>query len=204
MSTNNHTDITGESVLPPKKVLPSALPDWTRLVWVDCEMTGLDTKVDTLLEVAVLVTDSDLSIVAEGPNVVIHHPDEVLARMNDWCIQHHGKSGLTQMVRDSTISMEEAEDKVVKFVKEWTPENRCPLAGNSVGQDAKFLEKYMPALMEHLHYRIVDVSTVKELSRRWFPEEFAMVPRKKMAHRALDDIKESIEELRYYRQKVFK
>ena len=100
--------------------------------------------------------------------------------------------------------MEEAEDKVVKFVKEWTPENRCPLAGNSVGQDAKFLEKYMPALLEHLHYRIVDVSTVKELSRRWFPEEFAMVPRKKMAHRALDDIKESIEELRYYRQNVFR
>ena len=105
MSTNNHTNITGESVLPPKKVLPSALPDWTRLVWVDCEMTGLDTKIDTLLEVAVLVTDSDLNIVAEGPNLVIHHPDEVLARMNDWCIQHHGKSGLTEMVRDSTIRL---------------------------------------------------------------------------------------------------
>ena len=100
--------------------------------------------------------------------------------------------------------MEEAEDKVVSFVKKWTPEKKCPLAGNSVGQDAKFLEKYMPKLMNHLHYRIIDVSTVKELGRRWYPEEFAMAPKKKMTHRALDDIKESIEELTYYRQKLFK
>ena len=101
-------------------------------------------------------------------------------------------------------SLEEAEDKVLSFVKQWTPEKKCPLAGNSVGQDAKFLEKYMPKFMNHLHYRIVDVSTIKELSRRWYPEEFAMAPRKKMSHRALDDIKESIEELRYYRKKLFK
>ena len=101
-------------------------------------------------------------------------------------------------------SLEEAEGQVLKFVKEWTPEGKCPLAGNSVGQDAKFLEKYMPLFYRHLHYRIVDVSTLKELCRRWYPEEYAMVPKKRMSHRALDDIKESIEELRYYRQKLFK
>ena len=180
------------------------LPDSTRLVWVDCEMTGLDTKVDTLLEVAVLITDEDLGIVAEGPNIVIHHPEEVLKSMNEWCIEHHANSGLTKMVRDSTISLEEAEDKILSFVKQWIPEKKCPLAGNSVGQDAKFLEKYMPKFMNQLHYRIVDVSTIKELSRRWYPEQYVMAPKKKMAHRALDDIKESIEELKYYKATVFK
>ena len=180
------------------------LPDSTRLVWVDCEMTGLDTKVDTLLEVAVLITDEDLGIVAEGPNIVIHHPEEVLKSMNEWCIEHHANSGLTKMVMDSTIGLEEAEDKILSFVKQWIPEKKCPLAGNSVGQDAKFLKKYMPKFMDHLHYRIVDVSTIKELSRRWYPEKYAMAPKKKMSHRALDDIKESIEELKYYKATVFK
>ena len=191
--------------VPTNKTMPAKiLPDSTRLVWVDCEMTGLDTTVDTLLEVAVLITDEDLGIVAEGPNIVIHHPEEVLKSMNEWCIEHHAKSGLTKMVRDSTIGLEEAEDKILSFVKQWIPEKKCPLAGNSVGQDAKFLKKYMPKFMDHLHYRIVDVSTIKELSRRWYPEEYAMAPKKKMSHRALDDIKESIEELKYYKARVFK
>merc|ERR1712165_163843 len=198
-NTNSHDNNTSTKVIPPNN-----LPEWTRLVWVDCEMTGLDTKIDTLLEVAVIVTDSDLNIVAEGPNIVIHHAEEVLTSMNEWCIDHHGKSGLTQMVRDSKISFEEAEDQVVSFLKKWTPENKCPLAGNSVGQDARFLVKYMPRVMNHLHYRIVDVSTIKELSRRWNPNELEMQPKKKGAHRALDDIKESIEELVYYRKAVFK
>ena len=198
-STNSTVKVPTNKTMPAKN-----LPDSTRLVWVDCEMTGLDTTVDTLLEVAVLITDEDLGIVAEGPNIVIHHPEEVLKSMNEWCIEHHAKSGLTKMVRDSTIGLEEAEDKILSFVKQWIPEKKCPLAGNSVGQDAKFLKKYMPKFMDHLHYRIVDVSTIKELSRRWYPEEYAMAPKKKMSHRALDDIKESIEELKYYKARVFK
>ena len=198
-STNSTVKVPTSKTMPAKN-----LPDSTRLVWVDCEMTGLDTTVDTLLEVAVLITDEDLGIVAEGPNIVIHHPEEVLKSMNEWCIEHHAKSGLTKMVRDSTIGLEEAEDKILSFVKQWIPEKKCPLAGNSVGQDAKFLKKYMPKFMDHLHYRIVDVSTIKELSRRWYPEEYAMAPKKKMSHRALDDIKESIEELKYYKARVFK
>jgi len=203
MSTTNGTNIS-DNISSKKVMSQNNLPDWTRLVWVDCEMTGLDLDKDTLLEIAVIVTDSDLNILAEGPNIVIHHPDEVLTSMNEWCIDHHGKSGLTQRVRDSTISLEEAEDQVISFLKKWTPENKCPLAGNSVGQDARFLVKYMPKVMNHLHYRIVDVSTIKELSKRWYPNELEMQPKKKGAHRALDDIKESIEELVYYRKSVFK
>jgi len=204
MSTSSYPINITEKASSTKTMPSNNLADWTRLVWVECEMTGLDTKIDTLLEVAVIITDGDLNTIAEGPNIVIHHPEEVLTSMNEWCIQHHGRSGLSKKVRESTISLEEAEDKVVSFVKQWTPEKKCPLAGNSVGQDAKFLEKYMPKLINHLHYRIIDVSTIKELSRRWYPEEFAMAPKKRMTHRALDDIKESIEELRYYRKKLFK
>jgi len=203
MSTTSETYLSEKSSS--NKLMPQFnLPEWTRLVWVDCEMTGLDPNIDTLLEVAVIVTDGDLNIVAEGPNIVIHQPDEVLTSMNEWCIEQHGKSGLTQRVKDSTISLAEAEDQIVSFVKKWTPEKKCPLAGNSVGQDAKFLVKYMPKVMNHLHYRIVDVSTIKELSRRWYPDELEKAPKKKMTHRALDDIKESIEELAYYRNSVFK
>lgn len=174
------------------------------MVWVDCEMTGLDPKVDTLLEIAVIVTDKNLNVLAEGPALVIHQPDEILNKMGEWCVQHHGESGLTERVRNSKLSLEDCESQVLKFVEEWTPPGKCPLAGNSVGQDAKFLEKYMPNFMGHLHYRIIDVSTVKELVKRWYPSEFSKKPSKKLAHRALDDILESIEELKYYRESVFK
>lgn len=183
---------------------PSTKTKRERLVWVDCEMTGLEPDKDTLLEVAAIVTEGDLSIVAEGPNLVIHHPDEVLNSMNEWCIKHHGDSGLTKAVRDSKLSMQQCEKQLLAFVAEHTPRGACPLAGNSVGQDAKFLSRYMPELMEHLHYRVVDVSTIKELTKRWSPEAAKGVPEKKLNHRALDDIRESIEELRYYRETVFK
>ena len=124
--------------------------------------------------------------------------------MNEWCVEHHGQSGLTEKVKKSTISLKNSENQVLEFVQKWTPKGKCPLAGNSVGADKKFLEKYMPNFMEHLHYRIVDVSTVKELTKRWYPEDFSQAPIKKGAHRALDDIRESIEELKYYKKAVFK
>jgi len=175
------------------------------MVWVDCEMTGLDCNKDHLLEIAVIVTDGDLNILAEGPNLVIHQSEEILNSMNEWCVQQFsGEDGLTEKVRKSKISLEDAENQVVEFVQKWTPKGKCPLAGNSVGADKTFLVKYMPKFMDHLHYRIVDVATVKELTRRWYPEEFCQTPQKKLAHRALDDILEAIEELKYYRQSVFK
>ena len=124
--------------------------------------------------------------------------------MGEWCTEHHRESGLTEKVRNSSLSVTDCETQILDFLEDWTPRGKCPLAGNSVGQDAKFLEIYMPNLMKHLHYRIVDVSTVKELVKRWFPKDFHGKPGKILAHRALDDIRESIEELKYYREAVFK
>ncbi|XP_078122517.1 small fragment nuclease [Sander vitreus] len=175
-----------------------------RMVWVDLEMTGLDIEKDQIIEMACIITDSDLNILAEGPNLIIKQPTELLEGMSDWCKEHHGKSGLTQAVQDSKISLEQAEYEFLSFVRQHTPPGQCPLAGNSVHADKRFLDKYMPQFMYHLHYRIIDVSTIKELCRRWFPEEYKMVPNKKAAHRALDDIQESIKELQYYRANVFK
>jgi len=175
-----------------------------RIVWVDCEMTGLNHNVDKLIEVAVIVTDKDLNVLAEGPNLVINQPKEVMDGMGEWCVEHHGRSGLTKKVLESKLSAADADQIVYDFVKQWVPQGKCPLGGNSVGQDAKFLEKYMPKFYGHLHYRIIDVSTVKELAKRWYPDEKAGKPSKALAHRALGDILESIEELKYYRNKIFK
>ncbi|KAG0005643.1 Oligoribonuclease, mitochondrial [Entomortierella chlamydospora] len=174
------------------------------LVWIDCEMTGLEAT-DKLIEIAVIITDDELNIVAEGPNLIINQPKEVMDNMNQWCIEHHGDSGLTAAVLASKISTDEACAQVLDFIKKHIPEpRRGILAGNSVHADKVFLEREMRPIVDHLHYRIVDVSTVKELSRRWYPNEFKQAPRKKEAHRALDDIKESIKELEYYRGAVFK
>ncbi|XP_045614386.1 oligoribonuclease, mitochondrial isoform X2 [Procambarus clarkii] len=174
------------------------------MFWLYKNMTGLDVENEQIMEAAVIVTDSELNIVAEGPNLVLKVEDKVLDTMNDWCKQHHGESGLTEACRKSTITLSAAEDQLFQFIVQHTDKGKAPLAGNSVHSDKKFLDKYMPKLMKHLHYRIVDVSTVKELCRRWYPEEFAAASKKKVAHRALDDIKESIEELRYYKATVFK
>jgi len=176
--------------------------DYLRIVWVDLEMTGLDVDNDSILEMACIITDSDLNIVAEGPNLVVNHPDSVLDNMNSWSQDHHGKSGLTEACRKSEISLQEAEYKMLSFVRKYVPANTCPLGGNSVHADKGFLDKYMPQFMKHLHYRIVDTSTVKELCKRWYP--LLMPPRKKLNHRALDDIKESIEELKFYKETIFK
>lgn len=174
------------------------------LVWMDLEMTGLDPERDRIIEIATLVTDESLNVLAEGPNVAIHQPDSVLDLMDAWNQRTHGASGLTDRVRASTVSEEEAQRLTLDFIKEWAKPRSAPLAGNSVHQDRRFLARYMQEIEAYLHYRIVDVSTVKELAQRWYPEEFAGRPPKTDAHMALGDIYASVEELRYYRGAVFK
>lgn len=171
------------------------------LVWIDLEMSGLDPDVCRILEIATIVTDQDLNVVAEGPDLVVHQPDEVLEAMDEWCTRHHGESGLTEQVRRSTMSQADAEAATLEFLQQHTKKNASPLCGNSVWQDRRFIIKYMPGLDAFLHYRLVDVSTIKELSRRWYPER--KPPAKKETHRALDDIRESIAELRFYRDNLF-
>ena len=176
-----------------------------RLVWIDLEMTGLDPERDRIIEAACVVTDGGLRTLEPGLQLVIHEPDSVLRGMNAWCVEHHGRSGLTEAVRRSTLSLAAAEQQLLSYVQRLTPAGQCPLAGNSVHMDRVFLMKYMPKLLEHLHYRIVDVSTLKELARRWRPELHDTATRgKKCAHRALDDIQASIEELRLYREKFMR
>ena len=169
------------------------------LIWIDLEMTGLNPEVDVIIEIATIVTDKNLNILAQGPVLAIHQPDEILDAMDDWCKEHHGNSGLTARVQNSQISLQEAEKQTLEFVKEWVDEKQSPLCGNSIWQDRRFLTKYMPTLEAFFHYRCVDVSTFKELAARWCPqikEGF----NKESTHLALDDIIESIEELRYYRE----
>lgn len=173
------------------------------LVWIDMEMSGLDADKEHILEIAALVTDGDLEIVAEGPELVVHQPDDVLAGMDAWNTEHHGASGLTERVRASTVSVEEAEDQVLAFLKEHCAPGMAPLCGNSIHQDRLFLRRFMPRIDTYLHYRHVDVSTVKELGRRWYPGRFGKRPQKKSQHRAMDDVRESVEELRYYREAFF-
>ncbi|XP_061607057.1 small fragment nuclease isoform X4 [Phyllopteryx taeniolatus] len=146
------------------------------------QMTGLDIENDKIIEMACIITDSDLNILAEGPNLIINQSDELLESMSEWCTEHHGKSGLTQAVRLSKTTLEQAEYEFTSFVRQHTPPGQCPLAGNSVHADKRFLDKYMPEFMKHLHYRIIDISTIKELCRRWFPVEYEMVPQKKATH----------------------
>jgi oligoribonuclease len=174
------------------------------LVWMDLEMTGLDVDREHIIEIATLVTDASLEVVAEGPELVVHQPDSILDAMDAWNKEHHGGSGLTDRVRASRVTVADAERLTLEFVKAHCGERTAPLAGNSIHQDRLFLRKYMPALEGYLHYRMVDVSTVKELARRWYPGELAAAPAKRETHRALDDIRESIEELRYYRRVIFK
>ncbi|GAA1999325.1 oligoribonuclease [Nakamurella flavida] len=175
-----------------------------RLVWIDCEMTGLDLKNDKLIEIAALVTDADLNILGEGIDIVIHADDEALANMPPVVTEMHAKSGLTEEVRASTVTVPEAERMVLDYLKQFIPEPRtAPLAGNSIGTDRGFIARDMPELDGHLHYRLVDVSTIKELTRRWFPRIYFAQPTKGLAHRALADITESIRELAYYRRTAF-
>ena len=174
------------------------------LVWIDCEMTGLDVEKDSLVEIAVLITDSDLNVLDEqGLGVVIKPRKESLAQMGDYVTQMHQESGLLELL-DSGLAIEQAEAKILDYVKSFAPEaGTAPLAGNSIGTDRMFLNRHMPKLDAHLHYRNVDVSSIKELTRRWYPKVYFQLPKKSGGHRALADIRESIAELRYYRQTVF-
>lgn len=174
-----------------------------RLVWIDCEMTGLNTGADALVEVAALVTDGDLNVLGEGVDLVIRPPDAALASMGDYVRTMHTNSGLLDELASGT-TLADAEERVLAYVRQFVPEPRtAPLAGNSVGTDRTFLARDLPVLEAHLHYRNVDVSTVKELARRWYPKAFFAAPSKTGNHRALADILESIAELRYYRDAVF-
>jgi oligoribonuclease len=174
------------------------------LVWLDMEMTGLDPDRERVIEVAMILTDGQLAEIASGPELVIHQPDEVLLAMDEWNKTHHGASGLIERVRASTVDDVAAEAQLLAFINAHVPARERPvLAGNSIHQDRRFVRRYMPHLDKRLHYRMVDVSTVKELARRWYPTVIAQQPVKKETHRALDDIRESIDELRYYKQHVF-
>ncbi len=177
----------------------------SNLVWLDMEMTGLDPEKEGIIEMALIVTDSDLKVIAEGPNLVVHQPERLLKKMDPWNKKQHGSSGLTEAVRQSKITVKAAEKAALEFLKQYCVEGKSPLCGNSVHHDRRFLIKYMPALNRFLHYRIIDVSTIKELVGRWYPAgKLKKLPDKKNAHRALGDILESIEELRLLRKKFFK
>jgi len=170
---------------------------------MDMEMSGLDPETERILEVAVLVTDQELNVLAEGPNLVLHQSEEVLSAMDPWNTTHHGESGLLTRVRESTVDEAQASAAVLGFLGEHTQKNKAPLAGNSIHQDRRFVARYLPEVEDWLHYRNIDVSTIKELARRWYPKQYAGRPAKKGSHRAMDDLLESIAELKYYRQAVF-
>ncbi|MEU5155014.1 oligoribonuclease [Glycomyces sp. NPDC021274] len=175
-----------------------------RLVWVDCEMTGLDPETEALIEIAVLVTEPDLTPLDTGLDLVIACDESVLENMGAFVADMHAKSGLTDEVRASPISLQEAEDTVLEYIKQHVPEARtAPLCGNSIATDRTFITKYMPRLDDHLHYRMIDVSSIKELARRWYPRVYYNQPPKGLAHRALADILESVQELEYYRRTLF-
>ncbi|ARU28910.1 oligoribonuclease [Cellvibrio sp. PSBB006] len=173
------------------------------LIWIDLEMTGLDPDNDVIIEIATLITDADLNILAEGPTYAVHQPDSILDTMDEWNTNQHGKSGLTQRVRDSKISPAQAEAETIAFLEKWVPKGKSPICGNSICQDRRFLVRGMPTLEAYFHYRNLDVSTIKELARRWRPDVLAGV-KKSSAHLALDDIKDSIAELQHYRDTFFK
>ena len=175
----------------------------SNLIWIDLEMTGLIPESDVIIEIATIVTDKELNILAEGPNLAVHQADDVLAGMDEWNTQHHGDSGLTERVRNSIVSSADAEQQTIDFLKQWVPEGASPMCGNTICQDRRFLARYMPTLEEYFHYRHIDVSTLKELARHWAPEVMNGFA-KKGSHLALDDIQESIDELIYYREHFIK
>ena len=188
-----------ETLRCPRLAMPVAE---TNLIWIDLEMTGLDTQNDHIIEIATVVTNADLDILAEGPVIAIHQPDEILAGMDEWNTNQHGRSGLTARVRMSHITDAQAEQRTLHFLAQWVPSGTSPMCGNSICQDRRFLARRMPRLEAYFHYRNLDVSTLKELARRWAPAVFAGL-QKNSTHLALDDIRESVEELRYYRRMMF-
>ena len=176
-------------------------PKYDRIVWIDCEMTGLDPQKHVIVEIAALVTDAELNILGEGVDVVVHASEIDLAQMDDVVTEMHNSSGLTEEIRESAVDVNEAERIVLDYIREWVPNARqAPLAGNSIASDRGFIRRYMPDLEDFLHYRMIDVSSLKELARRWYPRVYFGQPEKGMSHRALVDIRESIRELEFYRR----
>ncbi|OIQ67500.1 oligoribonuclease [mine drainage metagenome] len=173
------------------------------LVWLDCEMTGLDPQTDRIIEIAVIVTDCNLEIRVEGPVLVLHQSDALLDTMDKWNKSTHGKSGLIDKVKVSTVFEDQAQDEIVTFLRHYVPKNGSPMCGNSIGQDRRFLVRYMPRLEAFFHYRNLDVSTLKELAKRWSPDVYKGF-KKKQRHTALADVHESIDELAYYRKHFLK
>ena len=177
-------------------------PSPDNLIWIDLEMTGLDTNTDSIIEIATIVTDAQLHVIEEGPVLAIHQPDSVLAAMDEWNTKQHGGSGLTQRVRTSPLNEQDAEGMTIDFLKKHVPAKASPMCGNSICQDRRFLARCMPELEAYFHYRNLDVSTLKELAKRWAPQ-VANEFKKNATHLALDDIRDSIRELQYYREKLF-
>jgi len=178
-------------------------PNENHLIWLDMEMTGLDPERERIIEVAVVVTDSNLEVVAEGPVLVIHQPDSLLDAMDSWNKSTHSKSGLIEKVRASTLTEAQAEEQLLEFLRAYVPAGASPLCGNSIGQDRRFMARYMPRLEAHFHYRNLDVSTLKELCRRWKPDIYRSFS-KTSRHEALSDVYDSIAELKYYREHFLK
>lgn len=174
------------------------------MVWIDMEMTGLDPEKERIIEIATIITDGDLNILAEGPDLVIHQPASVLRGMDEWNQKHHKESGLIQAVKESTMTVKRAEELTLEIIKQYSNPKKAPLCGNSIHHDRRFLARYMPRLEAYLHYRHVDVSTLKALIARWYPKDKEKAPPKGKAHRALADIRESIEELKFYRSRYFR
>lgn len=184
---------------------PNQISKTDRIVWADCEMTGLEPDRHVLVEIAVIVTDSQLNPLDEGLDIVIHATDEQLAEMDAFVTKMHGRSGLTEQVKASTVSLEEAEERVLEYIKQFVPvAGKAPLAGNTIATDRAFINRYMPKLNEYLHYRMIDVSSIKELASRWAPRVYNGQPEKGLSHRALADIIESIRELDFYRRALWK
>jgi len=173
------------------------------LIWIDLEMTGLDTQNDVIIEIATVVTDCELNTLAEGPVLAIHQSDEILNAMDEWNTKQHGNSGLVERVKNSTVNEAEAEQQTIEFLRQYVPANASPMCGNSICQDRRFLARCMPELENYFHYRNLDVSSVKELAKRWAPEVFKGFS-KESSHLALDDIRDSITELKYYREHLLK